>query len=361
MRIPTEPIGSIPRPKYLLDAMTAFTKNEIDQEELSTLFNKALVDTINEFEATGSPVITDGEQTKPSFATYPIAGLQTLAPDGVIIPFADGHTRQLPKLTAGPFKYQAHASSYLKTAKSITTLPVKQAVISVSALSLLYPQDGIENYTQEQFINDLLNEAEKDIRKCLDGGAYNVQVDFTEARLAIKLDPSKSLLKLFINLNNQVLNRFSEDERRRIGVHTCPGGDHDSTHSADISYTELLPYLFELNAGNFYLEYAAEKDKQTVLQAIKETSKPTQKIFIGVTDVLNPQVETAEQVKNLVLEAAEVIPVKRLGTTDDCGFSPFADDTSTSRQTAFAKIKARIEGTSLAEKALGKTSLSTAG
>ena len=361
MKIPTEPIGSIPRPKYLLDAMAAFAKSEIKQEELSILFNKALVETIIEFEATGSPVITDGEQNKPSFATYPIAGLQTLAPDGVIIPFADGHTRQLPKLTAGPFKYQAHASSYLKTAKSITALPVKQAVISVSALSLLYPQEGIDGYTQEQFIDDLLNEAEKDIRDCLNAGAYNVQVDFTEARLAIKLDPSKGLLKAFIDLNNRVLNRFSAEEKKRIGVHTCPGGDHDSTHSADISYTELLPYLFELNASNFYLEYAAEKDKQTVLQAIKETAKPTHKIFIGVTDVLDPQVETAEQVKDLILEAAEVIHLERLGTTDDCGFSPFADDTSTSRQTAFAKIRARIEGTLLAEKALTKTHFSIAG
>ena len=48
------------------------------------------------------------------------------------------------------------------------------------------------------------------------------------------------------------------------------------------------------------------------------------------------------------------IPVSQLGTTDDCGFSPFADDVSTSREIAFAKIRARIEGTQLAERSLGK-------
>jgi len=231
-------------------------------------------------------------------------------------------------------------------------------MISVSAISLLYPQEGIEGYSQEQFITDLLNEAEKDIRACLANGAYNVQIDFTEARLAIKLDPSKNLLKAFIHLNNQVLNRFSAEERKRIGVHTCPGGDHDSTHSADIPYTELLPDLFQLNAGNFYLTYAAEKDKQTILETINATALPSQKIFLGVIDVLNPAIETPEQVKDLVLEAAGVIGAERLGTTDDCGFSPFADDTSTSRETAFAKIKTRLEGTALAEKALNKTSVS---
>jgi 5-methyltetrahydropteroyltriglutamate--homocysteine methyltransferase len=352
MKIQTEPIGSIPRPKYLVDALQAFSQKQIQESELSKLFDEALTDTIKRFEETGSPVITDGEQSKPSFATYPISGLQNLAPDGVVIPFADGHTRRLPKITSGPFHYTTYADSYLKKAKQLTSLPVKQAVIAVSAISLLYPQEGIAGYTHEQFINDLLNEAEADIRRCLNSGAYNVQIDFTEARLALKLDPSKGLLKSFIDLNNKVLSRFTEEERKKIGVHSCPGGDHDSTHSADISYADLLPLLFELNAGNFYLEYAGEKDKPSVLASIKENLRPSQRVFIGVTNVLDPRVETPEEICDTILEAAEIISPQQLGTTDDCGFSPFADDLSTSRDTAFAKIKSRIEGTKLAEEKL---------
>ncbi|MDE3182307.1 MAG: cobalamin-independent methionine synthase II family protein [Bacteroidota bacterium] len=352
MKIQTEPIGSIPRPKYLIDAMHAFTQKQIGESELSKLIDEALTETIKRFEETGSPVITDGEQSKPSFATYPISGLKNLSADGVIIPFADGHTRQLPKITSGPFHYSAYADSYLKKAKQLTSTPVKQAVISVSAISLLYPQEGIEGYSHEQFINDLLDEAESDIRKCLNSGAYKVQVDFTEARLALKLDPSKGLLKSFIDLNNKVLNRFTEEERKKIGVHSCPGGDHDSTHSADISYADLLPLLFELNAGNFYLEYAGEKDKRSVLVSIKENIRPSQRVFLGVTNVLDPRVETSKEICDTILEAAEFISPQQLGTTDDCGFSPFADDVSTSRDTAFAKIKSRIEGTKLAEEKL---------
>jgi 5-methyltetrahydropteroyltriglutamate--homocysteine methyltransferase len=67
-----------------------------------------------------------------------------------------------------------------------------------------------------------------------------------------------------------------------------------------------------------------------------------------VTDPIHPRVETLEEVRDRVLEAAEFIPRDQLGTTDDCGFSPFGDDTSTSREIAFAKIRARIEGTELA-------------
>jgi 5-methyltetrahydropteroyltriglutamate--homocysteine methyltransferase len=354
MKMKTYPVGSVPRPKYLVDALGAFAQQQISESELQQLFDKALKETIQCFEETGSPVITDGEQTKPSFATYPISGIKNLSPDGVVIPFADGHTRQLPKITAGPFHYTTYADSYLMKAKQLTSLPVKQAVISVSAISLLYPQEGIENYSQEQFINDLVNEAEADIRRCLNAGAYLVQIDFTEGRLAVKLDPSKNLLRSFIDLNNKVLSRFSKEERKKIGVHSCPGGDHDSTHSADISYADLLPLLFELKADNFFLEYAGEKNKQEVLQCIKENLRPHQTVFIGVTDVLNPRVEAPEEICNTILEASEKIPVQQLGTTDDCGFSPFADDVSTSRDTAFAKIKARVEGTKLAEQKLSK-------
>jgi len=352
MKILTEPIGSIPRPVYLQQAMTAFGGGQITADELDNLFDQATRETIKELEATGSPVISDGEQSKPSFVTYPMQGFKNFAADGVVIPFADGHTRQLPKLTAGPFHYTSFANSYINRAKKYANLPVKQAVISCSAISLLYPQEGIDGYSRDQFLADLVNDAAYDIRSCLESGAYNVQIDFTEARLAIKLDPSKQLLSAFIDLNNQVVDRFTAEEQKKIGVHTCPGGDHDSTHSADISYADLLPLLLQLKAGNFYLEYAGEKDKAVVLASIKKNLRPDLHIFLGVTDVLVPRIETPEEIADVIAEAAAVIPISQLGTTDDCGFSPFADDVSTSRDIAFAKIKARIEGTKLAERRL---------
>jgi 5-methyltetrahydropteroyltriglutamate--homocysteine methyltransferase len=353
MPIPTEPIGSIPRPADLLAAMRAYDTGQISEETLRAAENNALRDTIERFEHTGSPVISDGEQTKPSFATYPLARLQNLAPDGIVIPFADGHTRQLPRLIAGPFHYGAFAATYLKAARRYARRPLKQAVISASALSLLYPQEGLPQYPRDTFLADLAGEAERDIRECLDEGVHCVQIDFTEGRLALKLDPSASLLNAFIDLNNRVLDRFTLAERKVIGVHTCPGGDRDSTHSADVDYVSLLPFLFRLHVGRFYVQLASETDRVRVLKTARVLLKPGQTLFVGVTDPINPRLETAEEVRDRVLEAAEFIPVESLGTTDDCGFSPFADDTSTSREIAFAKVRSRVEGTLLASRVLG--------
>ncbi|MEU0273532.1 cobalamin-independent methionine synthase II family protein [Streptomyces sp. NPDC006307] len=353
MSIPTEPIGSIPRPRALVEALAAHAAGRLSDAELAKLQKQATADTLAKLEELGCPVLVDGEQSKPSFATYPVAGLAGLAPDGAVIPFADGHTRQLPRLTAGPFRYQVRADSYLRNAQNHTGHPIKQAVIAPSALSLLYPGAGIAGYSREAFLRDLADEAEADIRGCLEAGAHRVQLDFTEGRLSLKLDSSGGLLDDFIALNNEVLGRFSEDERARIGVHTCPGGDQDSTHSADVDYAELLPKLFQLKAGNFYVQLASESDPERVLRIIAEQLRPGIRVFVGVTDPINPRVETPEEVRDRVLLAADHISVGQLGTCDDCGFAPFADDTSTSRDIAFAKIEARVRGTRMAAEALG--------
>ncbi|HVL35900.1 MAG TPA: cobalamin-independent methionine synthase II family protein [Burkholderiales bacterium] len=351
MPIPTEPIGSIPRPLHLIREVEA---RGADAPALNALYTEAVRDTVERFEATGSPVITDGEQRKyHNFWTYSVHGLPNTTPEGFRIPFAAGHTRRMPRLTSGPFRYKRYADAFMGEAMRYAKVPVKQAVISPSALSLMYPAEGLPGYSRDDFIDDLLLEHETEIRRCLQQGAHNVQVDFTEGRLAVKIDPSGELLASFVDLNNLALARFSGEERRRLGVHACPGGDCDSTHSLDADYAALLPSLFQLNVGRFYVSLAIERDRRRVLEVIRKHLKPDQMVFVGVIATIDPRIETPEEVRDRVLEAARYIPPEQLGTTDDCGFSPFSDDTSTPRETAFAKIRARVLGTALAARALG--------
>ena len=351
MPIPTEPIGSIPRPAALLQAIDRLGS---DHPSLTALYEEAIRDTIGRFEETGSPVITDGEQRKyHDFWTYAVHELPNTDREGFRIPFADGHARRMPRLTHGPFRYRRYADEFLESARRYTRRPLKQAVISASAMSLLYPAEGLPGYSREEFLEDLVNEHEKEIRRCLDVGAVKVQVDFTEGRFALKVDPKGELLGSFIDLNNLALSRFTDQERERLGVHTCPGGDRDSTHSADVPYERLLPWLFELRANSFCIAMTAEPDPVGVLRLIRDHMRPNHRIFVGVTSAIDPRVETAEEVRDRVLRAAEHIPIEQLGTTDDCGFAPFADDLSTSRDTAFAKIRARVLGTAMASRTLG--------
>jgi 5-methyltetrahydropteroyltriglutamate--homocysteine methyltransferase len=134
--IPTEPIGSIPRPANLIERVA---QGDSEDPNLDPLYEDAIRDTIERFEATGSPVVTDGEQRKyHNFATNCVYGLPNTAPDGFKIPFSDGHTRRLSRLTRGPFRYRRYADSFLDVAKRYAHVPVKQAVISPSTLSPMY-------------------------------------------------------------------------------------------------------------------------------------------------------------------------------------------------------------------------------
>ena len=89
-----------------------------------------------------------------------------------------------------------------------------------------------------------------------------------------------------------------------------------------------------------------------VAKTLQAEGIPVRLLFL--IETINPRIETPGEVRDRVLEAADYIPLGQLGTTDDCGFSPFCDDTSTTRETAFAKIRARVTGTALAAETLGK-------
>ncbi len=379
MPIPTELVGSLPRPMRLQEAYADYDEGKIGFEQLQAEQDAAAEDSIRRLEATGEPIVTDGEQRESSFATYPITdtlagtGLaDNLAGDGQYFAiFDDGHHRQLPRLTGGPFRYKTFASEFVEKNVRLASHDVKQAVISASMMMLLYPLEGeLEGYSREQFLDDVCDEVEKDIRQCFAAGAVRVSIDFTEGRLANKNDSrnpwtGKDMLQEFIDLNNRVLDRFSAAERRDIGIHTCPGGDCDSVHSKEVPYELLLDKMFQLNAGYFLIQCASEDDKEKVYRLCGENSRAdaggvAQVCFIGVIDPLSPEVETAEQVKHDLVTAASYIPVERLGATDDCGFSPFSRDVKPkhgspdfARDIAMQKIAARLEGARLASEELG--------
>jgi methionine synthase II (cobalamin-independent) len=376
--IPTEPVGSLPRPSTLQAAYAAYDEGKIDLAALEAEQDAAIRDSIERFEATGSPIISDGEQRSSSFATYPITdtlagtGLaDNLGPGGQFFAiFADGHGRQLPRLTGGPFRYKRYAADSLQKSIVLAHVPMKQAVIAPSMLALLYPlKDEVPGYPREQFEEDLVNECEKDIRNAFAAGAARVSIDFTEGRLATREDPRNpwtgaGLLPHFIELNNRVLARFTAQDRTKIGIHTCPGGDRDSVHSADVPYNNLLPSMFQMNAGYFLIQLASERDKDPVYRSIGEHLRDdadgvAQMAYIGVINPGNPRIESAEEVRDALVRASNFIPKERIGATDDCGFSPFSIDEKPNhgspdyaRDVAFEKITHRVEGATMAAEKL---------
>lgn len=372
--IPTEPAGSLPRPAKLQEAFAAYDAGDITKEALAAEQETAVRDSIERFEATGSPIIADGEQWWSSFATYPF--MATMAGTGLnpccgpggqtFALFPDGHYKAMPKLEKGPFRYNEYAADSLEKSLRFANKPMKQAVIAPSMVSLLLPRHvELPDYSREQFESDLVDECEKDIRKAFAAGAAHVTIDFTEGRLSLKADPRNpwtdaGLLPRFIELISQVVDRFTPEERTNIGVHTCAGSDADSNHSAEVPYNNLLPALFSINAGYFTIQAACEADRDATYKMIGDSVRDDANgiapmYYVGVIWCQNPKVETPQEVCEALVRAANFIPKERLASTDDCGFSPFAIDKKPNygspdfaREIAFKKISARVEGTKMA-------------
>lgn len=380
--LPSEPVGSVPRPTRLQRAVLDADTGIVSRTELAAEQDLAVRDTIARFAATGSPIISDGEQRRESFASYPLGTehAETGVTEGpVFAVFADGHHRVIPSLARAPFAFRSWAADDVAAARRLTDLPLKQAVISPSMLSLMVPQEGLAGYGREEFLEDVVAGCAEDIGRCFDAGASRVTIDFTEGRLALRRDlrapwAGPEALGGFIDLINRVLDRLPEERRAAVGVHTCPGNDHDSAHSADIDYAELIPELFQIEAGYFLVQAAGENDQDRVARLVgrqlrhrsRASTAPgaAPRVLLGVTNPASPKLETAEQVRDQLVRAARFIPAELLGSTDDCGFSPYIIDEKPrhgspdyARDVAFAKVAARVRGTALAEVELAGTAI----
>ncbi|GAA2837017.1 methionine synthase II (cobalamin-independent) [Leucobacter komagatae] len=364
--LPTEQVGSLPRPSRLQRAVLDAEIGAISAAELEREQDHAVADTLRRLAETGSQIVSDGEQRRQSFASYPLAGGDVEA-GPVFAVFADGHHRVVPTLASAPFRFLGWAADDVARARATTSLPLKQAVISPSMLSLTFPEAGLADYTREAFLDDVVAGCAEDIRRCFVAGASRVSIDFTEGRLALRRDvrapwAGPRALGRFIELLNRVLGELTDAERSAVGVHTCPGNDNDSAHSADVDYAELLPELFQIEAGYFLVQAASEKDPDRVarlvgreLAALSAAGRAAPRVLLGVTNPTHPKLETAEEVRDQLVRAARFVPPELLGSTDDCGFSPYLIDEKPrhgspdhAREVAFAKIAARVRGTELA-------------
>ena len=352
MTIPTEPIGSIPRPLRLIEAVAA---TDGADPALDPLYEEAIRDTIARFEATGSPVITDGEQRKyHNFWTYCVQGLPNTAPDGFKIPFSAGHVRRMLRLTGGPFRYKTHADCYLDVALKYAHRPVKQAVISPSALSLMYPRARDPRLLPRPVHRRPARRA-RDRGPRLPAEGRALRADRLHRGPAGGQDRPLRRAARQLHRPEQpgadaVLRRRAATPRRahlpRLATATRPTAARSITPL-------LLPSLFELKVGNFYVALAGEKDRARVLGIVREHLKPGQRVFVGVINPIDPRVETPEEVRDRVLEAARYIPVEQLGHLRRLRVLAVLRRHDDEPGDGVCQDPARVEGTALAAEILG--------
>ena len=355
------PVGSLPRSPELQAAYAAFTDDLIKRDELDKIIESEIKDVVKNYEKiNGNPIITTGEVEKPNFLTYFLEKgfIQLGKPNeknrkGFTIEFEGHHAREMAVLQKDqtPFRFAHYGDEWISILKKYSNMPFKATVIAPSAVSLIYNSE-IPGYSKSQFLSDVVSECIKDIKKCISSGASEVGMDMTEATYALKVDPSGGVLKDMNNLINAVCDGLSKKELDLITLHTCFGADNFTNHNYS-NFNDVYPALLGTKIKNFHLPFASlgEGNFESVLKCLKN-NMGDKNLYLGFVSHLAKDVETPERVAERIIMASKFLG-KTPGASECCGYSPFCNDLTTTRDWAFEKIKARVDGTKIASKKLG--------
>jgi len=140
----------------------------------------------------------------------------------------------------------------------------------------------------------------------------------------------------------QAFNKLVEGVNAKIALHVCYG-NYQLKKLFKGQYAELFPAILETKSSQLCLEFAVSDGVGLELFREYKTDK---EIAVGVIDVKDEQVETAEKVAERIRQALEFIPAEQMWIVPDCGmkFMP--------RERAFGKLKAMVEGTNIVRKEL---------
>ena len=278
--------------------MQAAAEGRISSAALDDLFDDAVRDTLRRFEATGSPVDHRRRAAQAELrdvpgrrAHEPRAGRRHDPVRGRPHPAAAAaHERPVPLRHAGVVLPR-------RRARRARPRPLKQAVISASALSLLYPGDGLEGYSRDTFVEDLVDQAADELRGMRRPRRHRRRSTSPRRACRSSSIPSGGLLDAFVDLNNQVLARLTDEERaqgRRPHLpRRRPRLDAQRRHRLRGAAARRCSGSTSTGSSS---SSPARPTGERVLGILGEQATGDRRIFVGVIDPLDPRVETPEEV-----------------------------------------------------------------
>ena len=365
--LPTTITGSLPRPSWYTENLG--TKSFLDAM-VNSRFREQYVDALSVYlrdqEVAGLDIVTDGDcrfdqdvggQSWTSYPPHHMSGFETrhpkLAKAGAGgIAFPRGHilhdyleARVMPTLTGPVGRGEMQFAELFKTVQRLTTKPVKFGTVTPELVAFAVQDEHYKDLpTRIMALSDAFNEELHDLA---DAGCQVIQMEEPQIHLLAArgyvdavINPA-FMLKVF---NNTVKGLRAKTE---VWCHTCWGNPSQQRMLATIqSYKPALELLNRVDADvvTFEMKSSNAIDLEAVGQAITE-----KKVCIGVIDHHTLQVESPDEVADLIRRALKVIPLERLALSTDCGMGR----EGMSRRHAFYKMVALVQGTNLVRKELG--------
>lgn len=368
----TTVVGSWPRSKEVLKGLRDKRAGRITDEEFQIIADEAVIECIQLQEASGTDLITDGEQRRDNFISFvadKINNVQMLSVSDLLEYVEDkasfeeilgtldvpAYSLTNPAAVGKISRKKPIALEEYLFAKKHTDKQVKVAIPGPYLLTRSMWVEGlsVNAYpTKEDLAEDIIKVLREEIDELIAAGVPFIQLDepvltelvFTQKNanrtfmcgaLTAKADADEELAFAM-----GIINRVTEGMTGRgakIGLHICRG--NWSTQEDTLlrgPYYPLMPHLAKLNLDQLVLEYATPRAGE--LHALEQFKDTKMEIGLGVVNPRIPEVETVEQIIEHINEAAKYIPYERLFLNPDCGFGTFAQRPMNTPEIAVKKL-----------------------
>ena len=331
-------VGSLLRPEAIFAAREKRDRGEIDAAALRRVESAAIVDAVALQKAAGLRTCTDGEfHRRHWFLDFleKIDGVEVKG--GLAVRF---HNEQ-GDIEFSPPRFEVHGKmrrsrslaaedfAELKGVAERAGLTPKQPIPSPTLIHMRGGRaaiDGAVYPDMDAFVADLVAVYRAEIKALYDSGCRYLQIDETnlpflcdpKLRATVKNigeDPDK-LPSFYVRMLNDVLKGRPAD--MTVVMHMCRG-NHESAWVAEGGYDPVAEIVFgELTLDGFFLEY--DSPRAGSFAPLRYLSK-NKTAVLGLVTTKKPQLESKDELKRRIDEAAKIVPLDRLALSPQCGFA----------------------------------------
>ena len=375
-RILTTHVGSLPRPDDLIELMFARAKGEtVDGDLLERTTQAAVDEVVAHQKQAGVDIVSDGEMSKPSYATYVTERLTGF-----------GGTSKLPKLS-DILEFPDVSSQYFNDpgVKSLSSnRPACDGPVSSKgtadaerdiehfrhALELAPPVEAFMNAaspgvvsmflgntyyaTEREFLWAVADAMKPEYQAVIDAG-FLLQLDCPDLAMTRHREFADSPLadfreyaKLHIEVLNYALGDFPRD---RVRVHIC-WGNYPGPHHHDVPIADIIDLLLTIHTGALLFEGANSRHAHE-WKAWEGVELPDGMVIIpGVIESMSNRIEHPELVAERIERYARLVGRENVIAGSDCGFGTFVGLDLVDPGIAWAKLAVLAEGARLASERL---------
>ena len=374
-RILTTHTGSLPREPVIAELLAARERGEpVSASELESCGRRAVARCVERQLEAGLDVIGDGEQSKPSYATYVIDRLSGFEgerrekfprrldsadfPEWARLKAPRGLAALRVPTCTGPIAWKDFDAVRLELDHMHSAVAGKRVhevfltAASPGVIANMLPNDY---YSSDEAYLQAMAEVMKDEYEAIVEAGFLLQIDCPDLAMGYNAEFShldvegfKKVAEMHVEILNGALANIDPE---RMRIHVC-WGNYEGPHNHDIPLREIAPVVLKARPAALCIEGSNPRHAHE-WKVWRELPLPEDKLIVtGCLDSTTNFIEHPELVADRILRYAEVIGRERVIAGADCGFGTMIGLDGVEAKVAWAKLRSLVEGAELASRAL---------